>query len=190
MLRLGVISELGTGENLGFARVSFDEVEMVSGWLPLPSISTKTAKNWQPIEVNSQVACLMDDECEQGCVAAVLWSETDTPPDWANENTIGIQFSDGAKIYYDSKNHKLEIEAPDAEVNMTCKTLNIKGEVNIDGQMSIKGDTKIDGDSTVTGTVRGDTDVRVGMPGMGVSLKTHMHPTAGSGTPSPPSPPS
>ena len=33
MFRLGIISEIGEGENLGYARVSFDENEIVSGWL-------------------------------------------------------------------------------------------------------------------------------------------------------------
>lgn len=31
MFRLGIISEIGEGENLGYARVSFDENEIVSG---------------------------------------------------------------------------------------------------------------------------------------------------------------
>ena len=125
MLRLGIISELGTGENLGFARVSFDEVGMVSFWLPLPSHATKTAKNWVPIEVNSQVACLMDNMCEQGVIAAALWSKTDTPPDWANENTIGIQFADGAKLYYDSDAQKAILEAPETSLEATIKEADI-----------------------------------------------------------------
>ena len=36
MFRLGIISEIGEGENLGYARVSFDENEIVSGWLAIP----------------------------------------------------------------------------------------------------------------------------------------------------------
>ena len=40
MFRLGIISEIGEGENLGYARVSFDENEIVSGWLAMPSMAT------------------------------------------------------------------------------------------------------------------------------------------------------
>ena len=179
MLRLGIISELGTGENLGYARVSFDEVGMVSGWLPLPSTSTKTAKVWHPIEVNSQVACLMDNECEQGSIVAALWSDTDTPPDWSNENTVGIQFSDGAKLYYDSNAHKLFFDAPETDIEINCSKLKITGDIEQIGDMS------------VTGTVKADTDVRVGMVGMGTSLSNHMHGNGNNGAATtPPQPPS
>lgn len=184
MLRLGIISELGSGNNLGFARVSFDEVAMVSGWLPLPSFGTKTDKIWLPIEVNSQVACLMDDDCEQGCITAVLWSDTDTPPKWANENTIGIQFSDGAKVFYDSKAHTLFMDAPDSDINVTCKTLNVTGNVSIDGDSSVTGDVSSKGNIHANGNI--DANGNISTPT--VNLNTHMHPTAATGSPSPPTP--
>ena len=167
MLRVGIISELGTGENLGYCRVSFDEVDMVSGWLPLPSFGTKTVKSWQPVEVNSQVACLLDDDCEQGCVTAVLWSNGDRPPGWANANTMGIQFADGAKVYYDAKVHRMTIDAPESEVVMTCKELNITGDVN------------------VTGDITATKDVTAGP--LGIKLTTHKHPTP-AGVSGPPTP--
>ena len=44
MFRLGIISEIGEGENLGYARVSFDENEIVSGWLAIPSLDTGRGK--------------------------------------------------------------------------------------------------------------------------------------------------
>jgi len=178
MLRLGIISELGSGEHLGFARVSFDEVGMVSGWLSLPSFGTKTAKIWCPVAINSQVACLMDDMCEQGVIVEALWSKTDMPPKWAKENIIGIQFSNGAMVLYDSEANELTVEAPDSDVHLICTNLNISGNVNITG------------DLLVSDTIRADNDVRVGEPGLGVSLKKHMHPTAGTGSPSTPFPPS
>lgn len=89
MMRLGIISELGSGENLGYARVSFDEVGIVSGWLALPSAATRSTKQWTPLEVNTQVACLMDDRCEQGVIVMALWSSVDMPPDWVGAETIG-----------------------------------------------------------------------------------------------------
>jgi len=142
MLRLGVISELGTGEWLGYARVSFDEVDMVSAWLPLPSASTKTAKIWLPIETGSQVSCLMDDECEQGTIQAALWSDDDTPPDWASEKTIGILFADGAKLYYDSEKSKLYFEKINADIEIKCNKLKITGDVDVTGDISSNGKIK------------------------------------------------
>lgn len=171
MLRFGIISELGTGKNAGFARVSFDDTGIVSAWLSIPASHTKTAKSWQPIEINTQVACLMDEVCEQGAIVMALWSFTDTPPAWATENTLGIQYADGAQIYYDTKNKKLNINAPDAELNITCKKLNITGDVNI------TGDTKVTGEVTATKEVTAAT----------IALTTHKHPipTGTSGTPIP-----
>jgi phage baseplate assembly protein gpV len=131
MLRLGVISELGEGENAGFARVFFDENNFVSGWLSLPSTNTKTVKQWIPVEVNSQVACLMDEYCKQGCIVAVLWSDTDTPPEWASKDTIGIKFADGAEVYYSAAENKFAVNAPSSEVSVTCKSLSANAEDGI-----------------------------------------------------------
>lgn len=175
MLRLGIISELGEDENIGFARVYFDESDLVSAWLPLPSTNTKTIKHWIPVEVNSQVACLMDEMCEQGCIVMVLWSDTDTPPDWATSDTLGVQFIDGSEVFYDSRKHVLNINAPDAELNLTCKKLNIEGEVNI------MGETKIKGNASITGEIAAAGEVTSGM--LKIPLTTHKHPVTSIGNP-------
>lgn len=185
MLRFGIISELGTGENAGFARVSFDDTGIVSGWLSLPAGQTKTAKQWQPVEINTQVACIMDEACEQGAIIMALWSFTDTPPEWATADTIGIQYADGTRLYYDAARHNLIINAPEAEINLSCKTLNVSGEVNIEGETKIKGATEITGDTKVTGEVTATKEVTAGA--MKIKLTQHKHPTpAGvSGLPTP-----
>lgn len=173
MLRLGVISEIGENENKGYARVSFDENGIVSGWLAMPSMSTKTTKQWVPVEINSQVACLMDENCEQGAIVLVLWSNDDTPPDWASPDTMGVLFADGTEIYYDSAAHKLSVNAPDAELAIKCTKLNVEGEVNI------KGNTNVTGEVTATKEVTAGAQK--------IKLTQHKHPTAMgvSGTPTP-----
>ena len=169
MLKLGIISELGTGENLGYCRVDFDEVGMVSGWLPVPSLATKDTKHWHPTEVGSQVACLMDEECEQGVVVAALWSDTDTPPDWANDKTIGIQFADGAKLYYDFNAHKAIFDAPDSSLQAKIKDADIEAKNNI----KLKCNTlEVSGDIDVKGKIDATGDIKAGT----VSLQNHTHP--------------
>jgi phage baseplate assembly protein V len=179
MIRFGLLSELGKGENAGYARVWLDDADIVSGWLALPSIATKTAKQWIPIEVNSQVGCIIDKDTQQGFIAIVFWSDTDTPPAWAAENTMGVLFADGAEFYYDSVAHTLTVNAPDSELNLECKKLNIKGEVNI------KGETKIEGDTSVTGQITATDEVTAGA--MQIKLTQHKHPTP-SGVSGPPTP--
>ena len=173
MIRFGLISEIGEGENKGYVRVHFDDVDIVSDWLALPSFATKTAKHWIPIEINSQVACIIDDDTEQGFVSMVFWSDTDTPPKWATPDTIGIAFADGAEIYYDSEKHTLLVNAPNSELNFKCKKLNIEGEVNI------KGNTSVEGEITAT------TEVTAGQ--MKIKLTQHKHPTP-AGVSGPPTP--
>lgn len=188
MLRFGIISELGEGENLGFARVSFDDGGFVSAWLPLPSTSTKTSKQWIPVEVNSQVACLMDDLCEQGCIVMVLWSDTDTPPKWATADTVGVQFADGAEMYYDAKNHTLTVNAPESELTFKCKKLNIEGDVNITGATAIDGDTSIDGDISTTGQIKADGEITTGKL-LPLPLSKHIHTTPAGPSDAPKAPP-
>ena len=152
MFRLGIISEIGEGENLGYARVSFDENEIVSGWLAIPSMATYNTKHWIPVEVNAQVLCSMDENCEQGAIEMVLWSDTDPPPDWAGPDTMGVKYADGAEVFYDAKAHKLSVNAPDSELSIACKKLNVEGEVNITG------------DTTVTGEITASVEVTAGPP--------------------------
>jgi len=207
MLRLGVLSELGSGEHLGYVRVSFDEVDMVSAWLPLPSTATKTAKDWRPIEVGSQVACLMDSECEQGVVVAVLWSDADVPPDWANDQTVGIQFADGAKLYYDCDAHKAIFEAPDTSLEAKIKEAEIEASekvklkcdtLELTGDLKVTGDADITGDVSVTGAIDATNNIKsmAAVEGLTVTatatqtgLGTHIHVSAAPGSPtSPPTP--
>jgi phage baseplate assembly protein V len=179
MIRFGLVCELGKDENAGYARVHFDDVDIVSDWLALPSVATKTAKQWIPIEVNSQVGCLIDNDTQQGFIAVVFWSDTNTPPAWANENTMGMLFADGSEFYYDSDAHTLMVNAPESELNIECKKLNITGEVNI------KGETKIEGDTSVTGQITASDEVTAGQ--LQIKLTQHKHPTP-AGVSGPPTP--
>ncbi|MCD8173809.1 MAG: phage baseplate assembly protein V [Alistipes sp.] len=163
---------MGTGEYLGYARVHFDERDIVSDWLPLPSHNTRDVKHWVPVGVHSQVACEMDENCEQGVITMVIWSAGDRPPDWASENTAGVLYPDGTEIYYDWEQKKLTANAPESEINITCKKLNVKGEVAINGKTAIKGDASIDGETTVTGEVTAGA----GSPKQ-TKVTTHTHTT-------------
>lgn len=193
MWKFGIISQLGEGENLGYARVSFDDSDFVSDWLSLPSMATTTAKQWIAPAVNSQVVCLMDAEGEQGAIVAVLWSDTDRPPQFATSDTIGIQFADGAEFFYDSSKHKLTLNAPDTEVSVSCKKLIINGDVEANGDVAISGmadvakDIKTKAGISAVGDIATKADIKTAV----VTLNTHIHttPTGPSGPPTPPAPP-
>jgi phage baseplate assembly protein V len=173
MVRFGLVSEMGEDENLGYARVHLDDVDMVSDWLALPSISTKIAKQWIPVEINSRVAVVTDNKTEQGFISVVFYNDTDTPPTWATADTIGMLFADGAEIYYDSKAHTLIVNAPESELNFKCKKLNIEGDVSITGEMNIEGDTSVTGEITA------------GLLHTKLTQHTHTTPAGPSGPPMP-----
>lgn len=169
MLRLGIISELGSGDNRGYARVSFDEVGIVSDWLALPSAGTRDVKQWIPVAVNTQVACLMDARCEQGAIVMALWSSEDMPPEWAGPDTMGIEYADGTKVFYDAQAHRLTVDAPDADITISCRKLTVTGEVAITGDASVSG--TVDASEVTAGDL------------LKVSLTGHKHNTLAVGSP-------
>jgi len=138
MLRYGLIVELGVNENLGFARVFFDELEIKSGWLSLPTTGTKEIKDWKTFPEGTQVAVLMHRDGEQGEIIGSTWSETDAPPDFASKNTRGISFPDGTKVVYDWNLHKLFVSSTNEnmEIEITCKKLKVNGEIEATQQIS------------------------------------------------------
>lgn len=161
MLRYGLINELGTGENLGFARVYFDELNIKSGWLALPTSGTKGVKSWVTFPVETQVAVIMHRDGEQGEIIGSTWSEVDAPPSFANDHTRGIEFPDGTVIYYDWNTKKLTVSGA---------TIEITGNVKVNG--SIEATLEV---SAMTLTTK-------------VTLSKHIH-TGNLGLPtSPPTP--
>ena len=132
MLKYGLICQVDYLN--GFARVNFDEIGIVSGWLSLPSTSTKGTKHFIPLEINTQVAVLMHRDGEQGEIVKAVWSYDDKPPSWANKNIQGTQYSDGTIITYDTQVHKLNVELCSGgtfEVNGENELLNaILGVIN------------------------------------------------------------
>ena len=132
MLKYGLINELGGGKDIGFARVEFDEQGIVSGWLSLPCSGSKDVKSWITFPVNTQVAVLMHSDGEQGEIIGSTWSEVDGPPGFANDHTRGIEFPDGASVYYDWEKKKLFVLSTKVEINGGANG----GLVNIDNLIS------------------------------------------------------
>lgn len=163
MLRYGLINELGTGENIGFARVEFDELGIKSGWISLPCSGSKSVKSWVTFPINTQVAVLMHKDGEQGVIIGSTWSDTDSPPSFASDTVRGIEFPDGMKIYYDWNSHKLSVLSAN-EISIECTDLKIKGDVKVTGNIS------------ATEQVSAMTLI----PASKVTLSNHIHAGAGS----------
>ena len=170
--RVGRISEIDNSK--GMFRVRFAEDNIVSPWLSGLVPNTKNNKWALPYTLNEHVACILDDDAESGVILGAVYSAASQPV--ITDGKFGVTFSDGSKVEFNPSNGKLVVEAKG--------TVEIKAapKVVIDADLEVKG--KID----ATGNVTADGEVTARATSTNVKLSTHMHPTAGTGPPSPPTP--
>lgn len=161
-LRYGKISDVDYEK--GVARVNFEEINIVSGWLGMP----KYIRDNRVLEINTQVAVIMHDNGEDGEIIHERSNDSKLNT-WATKDKEGIEFSDGTKIIYDNSTKKLEISSNLDEIILNCNKLTINGDIKATG--NVKG-LQVIADNGVTS----------------VKLSTHTHPTAPSGPISPPTP--
>jgi phage baseplate assembly protein V len=171
-LRFGRISEVDTAK--GLVRVTFPDDNIVSPWMSAVMQNTKDTKFSSPFDVQEHVVCAMDEDCEAGVVLGALYSKAAQPS--ITDGKYGVTFKDGSTVVFDPANGKLTVDAKG--------TVEIKGapKVVVDCDLEVKG--KID----ATGNVTADGEVTARATSTNVKLSTHMHPTAATGPPSPPTP--
>jgi phage baseplate assembly protein V len=168
MLRFGFISSIQPES--GRARVSFPADGIVSGWLPLIVSKALKDKHYYMPDINEPVACLMDENLEDGVILGATYNGNATPGTANGKDITSIEFEDGTLISYDRSTSKL--------------TIDCAGKVEI-----ITEEATIDGDLVVTGKVEATGEVSTGVGVARVALGTHIHPT-GTGPSGPPTRPS
>jgi phage baseplate assembly protein V len=161
MYKVGVISETKPG----YCKVHFPANDIVSDWLPIAYQGTMAYKDHHPYEVQQQVVCLMDENCEDGCIIGATYNDEDTPPTEANANTWVKKFKDGTTLTYNSSSKHLKVKAEgkvtiDAKDDVLVKTLkdvNCEG-LNVKGKAFVKATVEaplieLKGNVTVVGTL-------------------------------------
>jgi phage baseplate assembly protein V len=167
MLRFGNISSIDADK--GRARVSFPDDGIVSGWLPLVVTKALKDKHYYMPDINEPVACLMDENLEDGVILGAIYNGKTAPGGSKGADITSIEFEDGTLIEYDRSASKL--------------TLKCAGKVEIETtEAEIKGPLK------VTGSITANGEVTARATSLNVSLSTHNHPTAPPGPVSPPTP--
>lgn len=214
MLKFGIITEVDFVK--GLARVNFPEDEFVSGWLKM-SVMRSGQDNFSfPFDVNEHVYCLMDEGWEYGVVVGSIYDEKNLP-DGSSEGKLKLSFGDNTAIIYDRKTSilsfdikgKVNIECNEAnltssgainiegnKVNITAIETNIDGILNVSGVANIQGVVSMGGISGISGAavngagaelnvdkVNAANDVTAGT----ISLKSHKHISAPSGSATGPS---
>ena len=106
MLRFGIVSQIDP-INVQ-ARVNFEDDESTSFWLPI--IQTKTLKDkfYAIPDIGEQVACLMDENSEDGVILGAIYSTEDVSTT-QSEKQLSVNLEDGSYINADKENKTLTV---------------------------------------------------------------------------------
>ena len=97
MLRFGIVSQIDP-INVQ-ARVSFEDDESTSFWLPVLQTKTLKDKFYAMPDIGEQVACLMDENSEDGVDVSTTQSE----------KQLSVNLEDGSYINADKENQTLTV---------------------------------------------------------------------------------
>lgn len=121
MLRFGIISQINP--NLAQARVNFGDDDSTSFWLPILQTKTLKDKFYSIPDVGEQVACLMDDNSEDGVILGAVYSTEDIPV-VTSEKQISLNLENNSLINIDKETNSL---------NITFENINLNGNINHQG---------------------------------------------------------
>ena len=191
MLRFGNITEIDVSKC--YARVKFLDDGIVSAPLQIVVMGALSTKFFHIFDINEQVACLMDENSEDGVILGAVFSD-DVTPNGGDKDVVRVLFPDDSSIDYNRNSHEYNIDikgkiniTADAEVNLdaqvvnldaevinaTATTVNIEGATNITGATEITGNLIVTGNITASGTVTATTAVSTpSLSGPGVSMSS------------------
>lgn len=97
MLKYGKVKEVDNDKCL--ARVEFEEDGIVSHWLQIPQAQTQAVKAFSSKNVGENVACLMDENCEQGVIVGSIYDTNNAAPGQSSNEMVGIQKGNDFVVY-------------------------------------------------------------------------------------------
>lgn len=106
MLRFGIVSQIDP-INVQ-ARVSFEDDESTSYWLPILQTKTLKDKFYAMPDIGEQVACLMDENSEDGVILGAIYSTEDVSTT-QSEKQLSVNLEDGSYINADKENQTLTV---------------------------------------------------------------------------------
>ncbi len=121
MLRFGIVSQINPV--LAQARVSFEDDESTSFWLPILQTKTLKDKFYSMPDIGELVACLMDENSEDGVILGAIYSSEDVPV-VTSEKQISLNLENNSLINIDKETNTLTI---------TFQNININGNINHTG---------------------------------------------------------
>ena len=106
MLRFGIVSQINALN--AQARVSFEDDESTSYWLPILQTKTLKDKFYSMPDIGEQVACLMDENSEDGVILGAIYSTEDVSAT-QSEKQLSVNLEDGSYINADKENQTLTV---------------------------------------------------------------------------------
>ena len=123
MLRFGTVTNINP--LTAKARVEFADDNMISYWLPILQKKTLKDKYYSVVDVGEQVACLMDENCEDGVILGAIYTNLDEVPAISSSQHL-VKLEDGSFVEYNRENEMLTVVA---------KTINLIGDVVHTGKL-------------------------------------------------------
>ncbi len=123
MLKFGVVTNINP--LTAKARVQFADDDVTSFWLPILQQKTLKDKYYVVCDIGEQVACLMDENSEDGVILGAIYTNLDSVPG-ISQNQHLIKFEDGSFIEYNKETQMLTIVA---------KTLNVVADIVNTGKL-------------------------------------------------------
>jgi phage baseplate assembly protein V len=174
-IRYGTIAEV----NYLSARVKVQTEEILTDWLPWVTERAATVSTWNPPQIGEQVVLLAPSgELAQAVVLPGFYKQAFPAPS-NSPNKHVTQYPDGSIVEYDFDTHiltvtsmgKVNVNAVE-EVNVTCPTVNIIGNVFIQGNFTFTGVGSLTGDLTLEGSL---TQTGGDLSSNGIVLDSHRH---------------
>ena len=150
IIRFGLIAEVDHAQ--AKARVKCGEI--LTDFIPFTTLRSGTTKTWSPPTQGEQCVILAaSGELTTACIITGLYTQN-SPSHSADEHVI--EFADGAKITYNQASGALVVTGIKTasitaanQIDIDCPTINIKGNVNIDGKVTSTGDMVAGGISQI-----------------------------------------
>lgn len=164
MLRFGTVTNINPLEVK--ARVQFAEDDMTSYWLPVLQTKTLKDKFYAMPDVGEQVACLMDENSEDGVVLGAIYTTEDKAV-INTEKQLSINLEDESLI----------------NANKETQTLTVKFS-----KMHLIGDIQHDGFLTNSDGIKSKADItdkKSSMQDMRNTYNSHTHSGVHGGTSAP-----
>lgn len=128
MLKFGVVTNINP--ELAQVRVQFQDDEVLSYWLSVLQQKTHKDKFYALPDIGEHVACLMDENSEEGVILGAIYSALDDTP--ANSKTqLMIKFEDESFINFNKETGILTLKFKGidviSDINQTGKLKNSAG---------------------------------------------------------------